>query len=93
MLPQAGVEDEELCVSQPGLQLLNPSLQLPQQRVGEWREGRTGAFHANTWNAEQGRVRGAGLVLWGTRMLGQDFLEEPNKQGGCRCGSIAPHVK
>lgn len=57
MLSEAGVEDEELGVSQPRLQLFNTSLQLLQQRVGQRREGRAGVVHGDAATAEQQRVR------------------------------------
>lgn len=64
LLPQAGVEDEELRVSQPHLQLLDWRLQLLQRRAVAER-GRGGARAV-----QQGR-----LVL-----LGQDRLEEEKKK-------------
>jgi len=80
---QAGVEDEELRVPQPGLQLLDASLQLDQQRVGERREGRAGVLGAAT-RRRGGRARRpiapAGRARW--RMLREDLLRRRGKELG-----------
>lgn len=76
MLFQAGVEDEELGVSQPRLQLFDPSLQLLQQRVGQRRERRPGVFQRRVTPAQQ-RPGPARLILAGRagpRVLREDFL-------------------
>lgn len=65
MFSEAGVENEELCVSQPRLQLFNTGLQLLQQRVGQRREGRAGFFHSDVSTAGQQRVGAGGPVLLG----------------------------
>ena len=82
MLSQAGVEDEELGVSQPRLQLLDTSLQLLQERVGQRREGRARVLHGAASTANHQRVHIGRLVLLGgagSRMLGEDFLEDEEK--------------
>lgn len=56
LLSEAGVEDEELSVSQPRLQLFNTSLQLLQERVGKRGQGRTGVFHGISATADLQRV-------------------------------------
>lgn len=76
VLSEAGVEDEELGVSQPGLQLLYPSLQLLQERVGERREGRARVFHRDA----AGRRRPVLLGGAASRMLREDFLQKERER-------------
>lgn len=83
MLSQAGVEDEQLGVSQPRLQLFDTSLQLLQQRVGERREGRARVLHGAASTADQQGVHVGRLVPLGgagSRMLREDFLEDVEKR-------------
>lgn len=91
MLSQAGVEDEQLGVSQPRLQLFDTSLQLLQQRVGERREGRARVLHGAASTADQQRVHVGRLVPLGgagSRMLGEDFLEDGEKRKSTEGGEL-----
>lgn len=80
VLLQAGVEDEELGVSQPRLQLFDSSLQLLQQRVGQRRERRPRVVHCRRRRCVTSAHQGPGaarLVVAGRagpRVLGEDFL-------------------
>lgn len=79
VLSEARVEDEELGVSQPRLQLLNTSLQLLQERVGQRGEGRARVFHGDALTADKQRAHVGWPVLLGRTgswMLWEDFLKD-----------------
>ena len=65
VLSEARVEDEELGVAQPRLQLFDAGLQLLQERVGQRGQGRARVVRSGAATADQQGVNVGRLVLLG----------------------------
>lgn len=85
LLPQARVEDEQLGVSEPDLQLFDSSLQLLRQRPGERGQGRPRVLR----DVQQGQPE---LLGARSRMLRQDGLRTNQRRETLETFSRTHHL-